>query len=211
MKLRTNKTRSMTVAIDEVQVEDLDDSANYSDVMVPGLTLRAQLSLIVHNGYLKGIPSIGDIFQEAAVRCNLREFISQPMSDSALTHVVGHVLRTHKAQYGPGAIPAFPRGGTGVELLLTAEGIPLLIPYTFEGRVDVKLPEEGQILHVCGVMECLPSFSTYRIFSPVTARVRETWRCKDKMKGKWEIWGLARLELDPRIKRPKVDVCNVHG
>ena len=203
--------KDLTVALDAIQAEDLRGYTKGATVLHRGMTIEVQLALAVPKANSETISPVRRLVESHAVNCNLREFFSQPLTRSVLTHVAGHVLDSHIAEYGPGKDPAFPKGSTNIEVLVSADGIEFLVPVFLEGHVDVDMPGKGEVLHLCGIMECLPSFSTYRLCHTVKGRVLDVWKCPRDNPGKWSIWGILRLQLDKRIGKADVSVSCVHG
>jgi hypothetical protein len=211
VNLERKRMRRVTAAIDAIQAEDLRGYASDPRILFPGQKLEAQLTLVVSNASPVSMRSVETLAETHAIRCNLREFFSQPLSESAITHAVGQVVETNLAKFESGKNPAFPEGSTNIEILLSAEGVQFLLPIFLDGQIDAELPRKGDLLHVCGIMECLPSFSTYRLHSPTRGRITDTWKCTEGGRGKWRIWGLVRLELDSRIRVADLSVTYVHG
>ncbi len=198
-RLKKRQFKSVIAAVDTDQTEDLMHFPKHPELK-PGLTVRGQLALIARGRHSQeSMSGISEGEEESISRCNLREFLSQPLRQSAVTHTIGRVVRTNRT-----VMDATPYRGlrTSIEIQVSSSGVPFLVPSVLEGRVDFKLPHRGDLIHVCGVMMFLPSFSTYRLVSPVNARVSQIWKCPGFQSEKLSIWGLVDLELDSEIVNP---------
>ncbi len=200
---------TIRAAVDSEQVDDLvGRSARYPEVLLPGSTLRAQLALRIQPRWTEILP-VGRSADGNLAGCNLKRFISQPLIGSPMTQVVGRVAKTLVVKYEPD--DDHPSGRTHNEMILdSGSGVPLVVSSTCEGRIPLKLPKKDEIVHLCGVVECLPSFSLYRLFSPISGRITKTWECPDQDKGKWAIWGIVEIELlSSRVRKPTFSVSKV--
>lgn len=202
------KEHVITTAVDEIQTDDLRGFPEHPE-LVKGLTLRTQL-IIAHNVRYRpsSLSRVDEAPEENAMRCNLAEFVSQPLAGSPLTHAVGHVIR---AQAFPRRESEELRAGTDIEIVLSADGVRFVIPCSTEGDDPVSLPAEGELIHICGTMYSFPSFCNVRLASAITARIRDVTRCRRFANDKEKVWGLAVLDIDSSIKEPDVEMYNPHA
>jgi hypothetical protein len=200
---------TIVAAVDDLQADDLRGFPQHPE-LVEGLTLRAQLEL-VHNAWHEPgmLARLNLLSEENAMRCNLTEFISQPIIASPLTHAIGHVVHVQAYEREQSVLQA---AGTDIEIALSADGVEFLIGASSpEGPMATPLPSEGELIHVCGTMYLYPSFCNNRLVSTVTGRIRRISKCTDFADNKQRIWGLVALEIDSRIVKPDLEVYNPHA
>jgi len=193
---------TLNALVERIQVEDLGRKASIRN----GSTMTAQLVMRVGIPSLKAMLSANDELLKDSRLPSMGEFISQPARISALTHVLGRVLHTRIVNLSPSE--QFPEGRVWIEILMTAQNVPFVVVAHRDGDPEVEIPSKNDMLHLCGVLECEPSFTLLRIFCPVPAKVEQVRRfdvCPGDEEG---YWGMVRFKLSSRLRKTDHTVVN---
>lgn len=193
---------TLDALLERIQVEDLGRRASIRS----GSTMTAQLVLRIDTSSLRATLNASEGLLKDSRDQSTGEFISQPAPKSALTHVLGRVLHTRVENLSPNE--QFPEGRVWVEILMTARNVPFVVVAHRDNGPDFEMPSRNSILHLCGILECEPSFTLLRTFCPVKAKVERVWRFDVCPGDEEEYWGTIRLRLSSRLRKTDFAVVN---
>jgi hypothetical protein len=182
----------LTVEIEDWQAFDLNWDATRQEILGPGWTLKGQLYLEIRNPFDQEVGWMAEK-GENPTRSDAEEFLYQPSPTTSITEMTGTVNRTFEQR---SSLLRVNQSGPKdhAEILLSIKKVPILVLYS--GKVRLKLPKQGEKIHLTGDLFCDVSVTSTGLASLISAEVINRWMGKDNEAH----WAKVRLKLDPSLR-----------